>query len=100
MTQNITTKVGTKGTVHLYSDHLAVTVTEVISAKQVRVSFNKTICKDYYAGDYEILNDLEGNVSILFTLRKNGQWIKKGQGVKHGVRLTLGNQYHYIDPGF
>lgn len=95
----IVPKVGLPGTIVYWSDYRAVTVTKIISDRKIAVRHNETICKDYYAGDYEILPELEGGEDI-FTKRKNGQWIMEGQPVKDGCVLMLHYQRHYIDPSF
>lgn len=98
-TRAIVPKVGLPGTIVYWSDYRAVTVTRIISDRKIVVRHNETKCKDYYAGDYEILPSLEGGEEI-FTNRKNGKWVMEGQSVKDGCVLVLHYQRHYIDPSY
>lgn len=97
--RSIVPKVGLTGTIVYWSDYRAVTVTRIISDRMIAVRHNVTKCKDYYSGDYEILPELEGGEDI-FTKRKNGQWIMRGQPIEDGCALMLHYQRHYIDPSF
>lgn len=97
--RGIVPKVGLPGTIVYWSDYRAVTVTRIISDRKIAVRHNETKCKDYYAGDYDILPGLEGGEDI-FTKRKNGQWVMEGHPVKDGCVLMLHYQRHYIDPSF
>ncbi len=91
--------IGLPCTICYYSDKRAATVTRIISDKEIAVSHNVVKCLDYYAGDYEVLPELYEREDI-FTKRKNGEWVMKGQGVRDGVVLMLHYQRHYIDPHF
>lgn len=95
-------EVGTPATENLYSDHRAKTVVEVISPTKIVVAENETRCIDYYAGEYEVLDEIAEYMSKeTFTLRKGGTWVMEGQPKKIGsVTLTLGFRRHYIDPSF
>lgn len=98
--KGIVPEVGAPCTIVYFSDYRAATVVEVSEdKKKVGVKFNDHICKDWYAGNYEILPELYGPVQY-FTHRKNGRWIMEGQPVRDGVALALHYQRHYIDPHF
>ena len=97
--KNLVPYVGLGCTICYYSDRRASTVTKIISSCKIEVKFNQTKCIDYYAGEYEILPELEGN-SRVFTKRRNGYWVAEGQPYKDGVLLMLHYQNHYIDPTF
>lgn len=97
--KNLVPRVGLGCTICYYSDKRAATVTKIISPCKIEVTFNKTKCIDYFAGDYEILPELEGE-SKVFTKRRNGYWVAEGQPFKGGVLLMLHYQTHYIDPCF
>lgn len=98
--RGIVPEVGIPCTIVYYSDYRAATVVEVNEKKnRIGVRFNKTECKDWYAGNYEILPELYGEVQY-FTHRKKGQWIMEGHQVRDGVALALHYQRHYIDPHF
>ena len=93
--------VGTPCTIIYYSDRRAATVSEIVSPTKIKVKHNKTKCLDYYAGEYEILPELEDCMGEdTFTKRKNGQWVEEGHPVNDGVLLALSFQRHYIDPCF
>lgn len=95
----IVPKVGLPCTVCYWSDKRAATVTRIISPRKIEVTHNEVKCLDYYAGDYEILPDLDGHVDV-FTKRRNGRWCMEGQSMKDSVQLMLHYQRHYIDPSF
>ena len=97
--KNLVPYVGLGCTICYYSDRRAATVTKIISPCKIEVRFNRTKCIDYYAGEYEILPELEGGTKV-FTKRRNGYWVAEGQLYKDGVLLMLHYQNHYIDPGF
>ena len=97
--RNLVPETGTPCTVVYFSDYRAATIVGVLSDKAVLVQDNKTICKDYYSGDYEICSELEG-LAKKFTKRKNGKWILEGHPTSDGVQLALHYQRHYIDPHF
>lgn len=100
--KQIVPEVGMGCTVVYYSDYRAATVVEVNGRRnRVGVKFNKTKCLDYYAGDYEILPEMEERMAVrYFTKRKNGEWVYEGHTTKDGVKLALHYQHHYIDPTF
>lgn len=98
--RGIIPEVGIPCTIVYFSDYRAATVVEVSEDKKtVGVRFNETNCKDWYAGYYEVLQELYGEVEY-FTHRKNGQWVMVGHQVMDGVKLALHYQRHYIDPEF
>lgn len=101
---NIVPWVGMGCTEILYSDRRACTVTEVHRTrkgeiKKVVVRENETVCKDWYASDYDILPELTEHEEV-FTKRSNGLWVMEGQPSKDGVLLGLGFRHHFIDPSF
>ena len=109
-------EVGMPCTIYYYTDHRAATVTMVEYYKDGRTdaagnripcrigtNLNRTTCKDYYAGDYDVIPMDEYEINIIhdvFTLRKNGHWIMEGQPLKDGCSLEPGYWSHYIDPSF
>ena len=104
--RDIIPEVGRGCTICYYSDKRAATITEVEYTKDgkpkaVTVTHNKVKCLDYYAGDYEVLPELEARRKERFTLRKNGRWYMEGQETSpNSVVLMLHYQEHYIDPSF
>lgn len=102
-------KEGDHATHVYYSDRRAGTVVSVERVKsgknkgrikRLGVGFNKVVCNDYYSGDYQILDELDGDVTY-YTLRSNGNWVSEGTSSKDwGTLLSLGKRDHYIDPEF
>ena len=95
-------QVGIGCTINLFSDRRAATITRIISGKEIAIKENKTKCIDYYGSNYKILDELDNiQDEEIFTLRKGGTWVEKGQPKKQGsVTLTVGYRHHYIDPSF
>lgn len=97
--KSLVPEVGLGCTICYYSDKRAATVTKVISPSRIEVTLNRVKCIDYFAGNYEILPELEGAPKV-FTKRRNGYWVSEGQSFKDGVLLMLHYQNHFIDPSF
>ena len=95
-------KVGLGATMNLYTDHRAMTIIKIITPRKIIVQENKTRCIDYYAGSYEVLDEIAEHMrQSTFTLRRGGTWVEEGQPKKRGsVTLTVGFRRHYIDPCF
>jgi hypothetical protein len=101
MYKHLMPEVGMGATEILWSDRRAKTVVEVLTPNKIVVRENEVVCKDYYAGNYEILDELSNMPSEIFTRRKSGRWVEMGQPDKYGsVFLVLGHRAHYIDPSF
>ena len=49
--------------------------------------------------NYEYEPDTQGEI-IVFTLRKNGRWIRKGQSMRNGTTLSIGHRSEYYDYSF
>lgn len=95
-----TPKVGTGCSIVIGSDRYAAEVVKVNSPKEIEVLENKVKCNDYYAGDYTILKgQYDSKIPQIFTLRKNGRWVLKGQNLWNGIGLYWSHT-HYIDPSF
>ncbi len=55
---------------------------------------------DYYSNQkYTYTPDPNGSTRV-YTLRKNGRWILKGESLKNGGRLGIGHRRYYQDPSF
>ena len=97
-------KVGDGATVLYYSDRHAATVTEVTNdGKTVAVKEDKATRADTNgmsdAQRYTYERDTNGR-EMTFTLRKNGRYVMKGQGMKNGLAVRLGTRNHYYDYSF
>ncbi len=87
-------EVGMGATVILWSIRRANTITRVITPNKIAVKQNKTRCKDFYADEDEILDELYGDEDI-YTRRRSGRWVMEGQADKDGsVILLIGRQCH------
>lgn len=94
-------EVGMGATEILWSDRRAKTIVNVLTPNKIVVRENEVVCKDYYAGDYEVLDELSDMPEEVFTRRKSGRWVEMGQPDKYGsVFLVIGHRDHYIDPSF
>ncbi len=82
-----------------YTDRYPYTVTEVISEREIKVRPNKYEVLDFYAERYNVLPEFEEGQGT-FTKRKDGRWIAKGQGMKHGLTIALNTHAMRIDPCF
>lgn len=101
MYKHLMPEVGMGATEILWSDRRAKTVVKVLTPNKVVVRENEVMCKDYYAGNYEVLDELSAMPEEVFTRRKSGRWVEMGQPDKYGsVFLVLGHRAHYIDPSF
>jgi hypothetical protein len=96
-------EVGMGATVLYWTDRRAATVIEVsASGRQITVQYDKATRTDNHgmsdAQSYEYEADPNGATRV-FTKRKNGQWIAKGDSLR-GQRLGLGYRRHYYDYSF
>ena len=97
-------EVGMGATQLFWTDRVASTVIEVsASGKSVTVQRDKAIRTDDFgmsdAQSYRYEPNPEGGTAV-YTLRKNGQWIRKGDPLRGGQRLGLGYRSHYYDYSF
>lgn len=104
MTETVTPVVGMGGTIRYWTDRRAVTVIAVsTSGRKVTVQFDRaTRTDDNGLGErqtYSLERDPKGDTTV-FTLRANGQWVRQGDSLKCGSRLTLGIRSEYEDPSF
>lgn len=99
-----TPEVGMGATRLLWTDRVACTIIEVSkSGKQITVQRDKATRTDGNgmsdAQSYNYTSDPKGETSI-YTLRKNGAWVRKGDGHKTGERLLIGTRREYYDFSF
>ena len=104
-THSIEPRIGMGATIILYTDRKASTVISVVKAgKELTVREDiATRTDDNGVSDmgqtYGYAENRFGREWV-FTLRRNGQWVAKGDGLRTGVRLRLGERDHYHDYGF
>lgn len=94
-------EVGGGATLIFWSDRHAATVTEISpSGHIVKVQADKVrFGPDGYAAEEDIERDPEGSVYV-FTRRKNGGYVLKGDTGRSGVRAVFGTRRPYYDPSF
>jgi hypothetical protein len=94
-------EVGQGATVLYWTDRRAATVIEVSpNGKTITVQFDRATSDGPFGSqDWEYEADPNGATRV-FTKRKNGQWVLKGDPLKGGQRLGLGYRNHYYDYSF
>jgi phage gp45-like len=99
-----TPEVGMGATILLYTDRHAATVVKVsASGKEVTVQRDKATRRDGNgmsdAQSYDFTPDPTAAEEV-YTLRKNGAWVRKGQSLSSGTKLRLGSRSEYYDYSF
>jgi hypothetical protein len=106
--------IGEGATICYYSDRQACTIISY-SNKKITVRYDKATLKpdwkpEFYKGgfsaycannnsqEYDYEQDENGQVEV-FTLRKNGKWIRKGESLR-GTKLIVGKRSHFHDYNF
>ena len=94
--------VGMGATKVLWSDLRAMTITKVCTPNKIEVMHNKVKCLDFFADDYEILDEIEPRMGTeVYTRRRSGRWVQEGYPDRRGeVVLMIDHQAHSIDPTF
>lgn len=67
-----------------------------IVLSEARVGPNKATWPEQ---EFDIFPDDNGD-EVIATLRKNGSWVKEGDGMRGGRRYDLGEARYYQDPSF
>jgi hypothetical protein len=103
MNETIKPEIGMGATLCGWSDRHAATIVEVISDKTIVIqqdSFKviKGSCHDGSA-EYEYSRNPEAGKGV-YTLRKNGRWVRQGESLKDGYRASVGFRSEYYDPHF
>ena len=110
---------GMCGTMYCGSDRYAVVVTEVLSAKRIKVAHlldkhepyircndeGVDILSPEFVEDYkQFVPDQYGycgyHVPRIYTLRKNGRWMPAGKGMWETCSIHIGHAENYRDPNF
>jgi len=99
--------VGMGCTVSMYSDRYAATIVEVIRKGIApcgvviqRDMATRTDCNGLSESQeysYEMKPQAQKET---YSRRKNGTYVKVGEGVSEGTKLIIGQRLHYIDPCF
>ena len=99
---NPTPEVGMGATMLMWSDREAGTVVEVKGKRLVWRQDKATRADTNGMSDcqsYTYEPDPEGRTEV-FTLRKNGEWVREGDSQKNGTSLGLGYRSKYYDYSF
>lgn len=96
-------KVGDGATILFWTDRVAGTIIEVSkNAKQIVVQEDKAT-KNFTgmtdAQSYTYEPDPNGQ-TWTFTLRKNGRWVRKGEDLYRGQRVSIGHRSKFYDYSF
>lgn len=97
-------KVGDGATICGWTDRHAATIVEVSkSGKAVAVQYDHAKRTDANgmseSQTYEYSANPEGRKEV-YTLRKNGAWVKQGEPLKDGGRISIGARNSYYDFSF
>lgn len=99
----IVPQVGMGATECCYTDRHAYTIVEVVTDKLIVVQQDKAKRADTNgmseSQKYTYESDPEGR-KVEVTLRKNGKWITKGEGLKNGTGWLIGDRREYHDYSF
>ena len=102
----IVPEVGMGATYEIGSDCYPYTIVEVINEKTIVVQEDKYEADssdgkyDYYSNQkYTYKPNLDASKKV-YTLRKNGCWIKKGEKMRNWGILHIGHRNAYSDPSF
>ena len=91
-------------TMLMWSDRHAATIIDVSkTGKSITVQRDKATrtdeCGMSDAQSYSYEADPDGSTQV-FTLRKNGRWVRKDDGMKSGTGLLIGARREYHDYSF
>lgn len=104
MTERKTPEVGDGATLYVGSDRYPYTIVRVAkNLKRIwakRDDFEPTDGHDYYGGQKYTFLARPDRGAELFTLRKTGHYIKKGDALRWGSPLLIGKRDAYMDPHF
>lgn len=97
-----TPTVGMGATILQWTDRTACTIVEV-SKNRIVVQEDNAIRTDKNgmsdSQDYRYEPNPNGSKTA-FTLRKNGAWVREGEAMKGGQRVSIGVRDHYYDYSF
>jgi hypothetical protein len=92
---------GMGATILKWTDREACTITKVVSDKRIEVRPDKATLVDGKMSDQQEYTYTPGDgPRIVFTLRKNGAWVRLGDSMRGGNYLMIGRRDHYYDYSF
>jgi hypothetical protein len=97
--------IGMGATRILYTDRHAGTIVSVNEKTLIwrRDAANRILSnEESFMNDsqsYEFASDPNGT-EYIFTLRKNGRWVQKGESMYSGTKLSIGHRSEYYDFSF
>lgn len=92
MTKKIKPEVDMDATMHVGTDMYPCTITKVSATNKTITVRDDITKKEKKSGMY--------SVPRIFTLRKNGQYIQKGNPMSSCISLEIGKRQKYKDPSF
>jgi len=97
--------VGMGATELMWTDRHALTIVEVNEKKTMVVVQRDNVKRIDNGGPYTESQDYEftpnpNATRVPYTLRKNGAWVKLGESMKGGSRISIGRRSEYCDPSF
>lgn len=100
--QSAAPKIGDGATIFFFSDRHAATVITV-EGNAITVQYDKVTRMDKNGQsetqDWRCEPDADGKTEV-YTLRKNGQYVKQGDAIKNGTVVRFGERDHYYDFSF
>ncbi len=96
--KQLTPEVGMGATIILYSDRSACTIIEVAPRRIVLQRDKTEEVGEQYSNIWKTTPDPKGAKDV-FTLRKNGRWVKEKQSM-HGTSALIGHRDHHFDYEF
>jgi hypothetical protein len=103
VSKTVAPEVGMGATELMASDRHAYTIFNVISPREFQAREDKAIRTDNNgmsdAQSYRYEADPNGKVRTV-TLRRNGQWVTRGEGMRNGTSWLIGVRQAYYDYSF
>jgi hypothetical protein len=96
-------EVGMGATELLYTDRHACTIVEVVNDKTIVVQADNSRRTDSNGMSECQSYEYSPNPNapkVTVTLRKNGRWVRKGEGMKNGTTFAVGGRDEYHDYSF
>lgn len=95
--------IGMGATMYVGSDRHAYSVVEV--PKPTTVVVKRDTTRPLHANPFSEAQRYEYSpnpdaTAETFTLRKGGVWVREGESLRHGTRISLGTRSEYYDPSF
>jgi len=97
-------EVGMGATILCWSDRHAATIVKVYTPKKIGIKQDKATRVDKNgmtdSGQHYEYSPVDSNPEEVYTLRKNGRWVKQGETATGGGNLAIGYRDEYYDYSF